>query len=463
MTSSLDAYKDDIEKLENRGFCRKCLRVLENYLSVRPDIHVVTKELLNIFVEGVHSRADRLARALSRVDPSHPDLPVIYAMKRGLAKHRRKPAALCCKGSIPKLSIPVDEVPEDYRELMMNFKEGRTRENHFATLRRILGAARRAHLPERVDRDSIVAFRREAASLAPKNALNHMGHTRTIAKALCLDPILIRQLDAECQHFSYLAEQQESVRKKAFRANPVTPLVYAEQALFAYQEAMQVGINRQTQHKLFTVAGMLSFLSYDPERLSDFGAFRLGENIFLDPFGWHSDFLSRKTSEDRSIPYFPKILCEFLNDLILLGADPSPDNLHRLYAQRAAYKGPLFATAGLVTGYQNGHLSTLVKERTGHGPHAARKAMTDYLVRNGGSIQDVMDMLGHRSPETAKEAYEVFAPQFRRERASAALTALREADAQKGPRRNPATGRLVDPKVIYRSDQSLRASPLSRR
>gem|GEM_PF-3737973 len=58
-------------------------------------------------------------------------------------------------------------------------------------------------------------------------------------------------------------------------------------------------------------------------------------------------------------------------------------------------------------------------------------------------------MLGHRSPETAKAAYEVFAPQFRRERASAALSALREMDAQKGPRRNPATGRLVDPKKIY--------------
>lgn len=75
--------------------------------------------------------------------------------------------------------------------------------------------------------------------------------------------------------------------------------------------------------------------------------------------------------------------------------------------------------------------------------------MTDYIVRNGGSIQDVMDMLGHRCPATAKEAYEVFAPQFRRERASTALTDLREADAQNGPRRNPATGRLVDPKKIY--------------
>lgn len=77
--------------------------------------------------------------------------------------------------------------------------------------------------------------------------------------------------------------------------------------------------------------------------------------------------------------------------------------------------------------------------------------MTDYIVRNGGSIQDVMDMLGHRSPETAKEAYEVFAPQFRRERASMALTTLREADAKKGPRRNPAAGRLVDPNKIYKS------------
>lgn len=456
MTSCLGLYKKKIDDLAGSGFCKNCLRVLEKYLRVRPPIHVVTKDILDIFIEDKYERIDHLSRALSRVDPNHPDLPIIYGLKRTLAKRNRKPSSICKKGSEPTLSIPIGEVPEDYRDLMLNFKEGRTRENHFSTLRRILGAARRAHLPEVVNQESIVAFRREISSLAPVTGHIFMSKTRAIAKALGLDPILIEQLNAECQHFAHRAEQEGSVRKKSFRANPVTPLLYAEQALAAYQEAMQVGIGRQTQHKLFTVAGLLSFLSYDPERLSDFCAFRLGENIFLDPFGWHSDFLSSKTSEDRSVPYFPKILNEFLNDLILLGADPSPDNLHRLYAQRAAYRGPLFATGDLVTGYGDGHLSTLVRERTGHGTHAARKAMTDYIVRNGGSIQDVMDMLGHRSPETAKEAYEVFAPQFRRERASAALNGMREADAKKGPRRNPATGRLVDPKKIYKSGKQFK-------
>lgn len=451
MTSYPYIYKDKIDDLENIGFCKRCLRVLGKYLRVRPSIHVVTRDLLDVFAEGQENRVDRLARALSKVDPSHPDLPVIYALKREISKQKRKPAILCEKGSKPRLSIPIDEVPEDYRDLMLNFKEGRTRKNHLEILRRILGAARRAHLPERVNRESIVAFRRELSSVSPETGHIYMSQTRAIAKALYLDSILIEQLDAECKHFAHRAEQEGSVRKKAFRANPVTPLLYAEQALASYQEAMLIGINRQTQHKLFTVAGMLSFLSYDPERLSDFCAFRLGENIFLTPFGWHTDFLSSKTSEGRHIPYFPNILSEFLNDLILLGADPSPDNLHRLYAQRAAYNGPLFATADLVTGYGQGHLSTLVRERTGHGTHAARKAMTDYIVRNGGSIQDVMDMLGHRSPETAKEAYEVFAPQFRREKASAVLTGVREADAQNGLRRNPSTGQLVDPKKIYQS------------
>jgi hypothetical protein len=451
MTSYLGLYKRKIDDLERSGFCKDCLRILEEYLKLRPSIHVVTRDILDIFVADKYSRVDLLSRAMTRVDPNHPDLPVIYALKRDLAKHNRKASSVCKKGSKPTLGIPIDEVPEDYLNLMFSFKEGRTRENHLSTLRRILGAARRARLPELVNQESIVAFRRELSSLAPMTAHSYMSKTRGIAKALCLDSILIEQLDAECQHFAYRAEEEGSVRKKAFRATPITPLVYAEQALAAYQEAMQVGIGRQTQHKLFTVAGLLSFLSYDPERLSDFSAFRLGENIFLDPFGWHSDYLSSKTSEDRSVPYFPKILNEFLNDLILLGADPSPDNLHRLYAQRAAYRGPLFATADLVTGYGKGHLSDLVRKRTGHGTHAARKAMTDYIVRNGGSIQDVMDMLGHRSPETAKEAYEVFAPQFRRERASAALNGMREAAAKKGPRRNPATGRLVDPRKIYKS------------
>lgn len=442
-------YKKVIEELANDGFCRRCLPVLKKYLNVRPAVHIVTREVLELFVDGHHHRADRLARALVRVNPNHPDLPVIYALASDIGKAGRKPPALYKKGSEPQLSIPINEVSEEYQNLMMNFNEGRTRENRFSTLRRILGAARRAQLPERVNRDSIVAFRRELASLGAMNALYHMKNTRAIAKSLNLDSLLLEQLNAECQHFAHLAKKQGSVRKKAFRDNPVTPLTYAAQASSAHQEAMQIGLNRQTQHKLITVAGMLSFLSYDPERLGDFSAFRLGENIFLDAFGWHTDFLSSKSSVDRAIPYFPEVLGLFLDDLILLGAEPSPDNLHRLYAQRASYRGPLFARIDLVTCYGNGHLSTLVKERTGHGTHAARTAMTDYLVRNGGTIQDIMDMLGHRSPETAKNAYEVFAPQFRRERASGVLTALREAEAQNGLRRNPATGRLVDPKSIY--------------
>lgn len=451
MNSQWGPYKEIGEKLAQEGFCPRCLRVLDKYLSVRPAVHVVTREMLEVFVAGIHFRAKRLASALTRVDPVHPDLPVIHALKSDLAKARRKSSALCEKGSKPRLSIPASEISEVYQNLMLSFREGRTRDNHLTTLRRILGAARRARLPEVVDRSSIVAFRREMASCEPRNALNHMQHTRSIAKFLCLDPILLEQLDAECQHFDHLAEKRGSSRNKAFRGNPVTPLIYAEKALAAHQQAMQIGINRQTQHKLFTVAAMLSFLSYDPERLSDFSGFRLGKNIFLDPFGWHTDFMSSKTRKDRSVPYFPDILGLFLNDLILLGADPSPDNLHRLYAQRASRQGPLFARMDLITPYGKGHLSTLVRDLTGHGTHAARKAMTDYLIRNGGTIQDVMDMLGHRSPDAAKKSYEVFAPRFRRERASGTLAALRETEARKGPRRNPATGRLVDPKSIYRS------------
>ena len=208
MTSYLGSYKKKIDDLEGSGFCKNCLRVLEKYLRVRPSIHVVSREILDIFVAGEFNRVDRLSRAMTKVAPGHPDLPVIYALKRDLAKRKRKAEGLCEKGSKPRLSIPAEEVPEEYRELMQNFKEGRTRENHLLTLRRILGAARRAHLPERVNRESIVAFKKEISSLSPRSGVSYMSETRSIAKALCLDPILIEQLDAECQHFAYRAEQE---------------------------------------------------------------------------------------------------------------------------------------------------------------------------------------------------------------------------------------------------------------
>jgi len=109
MTPYLGSYKKKIDDLEGSGYCKKCLRVLEKYLKVRPSIHVVSRDILDIFVAGEFSRVDRLSRAMTKVAPGHPDLPVIYALKRDLAKRKRKAEGLYEKGSKPRLSIPADQ------------------------------------------------------------------------------------------------------------------------------------------------------------------------------------------------------------------------------------------------------------------------------------------------------------------------------------------------------------------
>lgn len=84
-----------------------------------------------------------------------------------------------------------------------------------------------------------------------------------------------------------------------------------------------------------------------------------------------------------------------------------------------------------------------MKERTGHGPHAARKAMTDYIAEIGGTPEDVLDLLGHTKIATSETHYAVRTAAIKRKQALGVIDNLRGKLAEGKTFRLP-TGRLID-------------------
>jgi hypothetical protein len=162
--------------------------------------------------------------------------------------------------------------------------------------------------------------------------------------------------------------------------------------------------------------------------------------------------MANKNGFDLALPVLPSPLTPYLDDLILLGADPGfgGEVLDRLYRQRVAMKSPLFARICLQKAYSKNRLFEWIKAATGHGPHAARKSMPDYCAEIGLPVEDAMALLGHRDRKTTEEHYEVFANRHRRTHTQNALSAVRhDFLEQEGLFRTPG-GRLVDVEGINR-------------
>ena len=252
-------------------------------------------------------------------------------------------------------------------------------------------------------------------------------------------------IDNENRAVRLEADAEPSKMHLAFRENPVTPLDYARFAREVSEEAYASEGNRQTIHRLFITAAALSLLSFLPERISDILKLTVDIEVTRDARGWSSEYFSNKSEEDRSVEYLPDQLTPYLDDLILLGADPGPQgrNLLQLYRHRVQTRSPLFARTDLRRSYSSERIFELVKERTGHGPHAARKSMTDHMAEIGGTPQQVMDLLGHRRISTSVKHYSVFAEKIRRTRTLGQIKNIREELAQDRTFRLP-NGKLID-------------------
>lgn len=315
------------------------------------------------------------------------------------------------------------------------------------SLREIFGAARRAGLPEILNRQSLSALRAEldTRGICAKSIEHKIQNIKRLGELFMLDEETMKVIRNELRSAKLNAAQEPSKRHAAFRAMPLSPLDYARMARIVSEEAYATKGNRQTVQRLFITAAVFSLLSFLPERVSDILGLIVGQDVTRDARGWSAEYFSRKTDVDRSFEYLPDQLTPYFDDLILLGAKPGPQgrDFVNLYRHRVTERSPLFARTDLRRAYSPNRIWELVKERTGHGPHAARKAMTDYLSEIGGEPADILDLLGHRQVATAEKYYATCAAAHQRKRTLDTVEHLREELADTGPFRL-ATGRLID-------------------
>jgi len=428
-------------------------KVLAEYLSIRKDLDHITPDLLRLFAQGSSETLARVATGLSESSPGHPDLPIIYSVIHEI-KAFYKISAGPGKGRKPIITIPYGDVHEDLLDIInQSHYSPRSQKNLINALREILGAARRAGLEETLNYDSLSALRGEfyEREISAKTVEIKIRDWKALGRLFDLPEETMNTINNEHRAAKLVADAEPSKMHRAFRENPVSPLDYARFARAVSEEAYTSAGNRQTIHRLFITAAALSLLSFIPERVSDILKLTVGVEVTRDARGWSSQYFSNKTEEDRSVEYLPNQLTPYLDDLILLGADPGPQgqNLLHLYRHRVTIRSPLFARTDLLSPYSRGRVFELVKERTGHGPHAARKSMTDYMAKIGGTPEQVMDLLGHRHISTAVNHYSVFAETIRRTRTLGEIKNLREELARDRSFRLP-NGKLIDLNRIAR-------------
>ncbi|MBM2294909.1 hypothetical protein JQX09_23555 [Sulfitobacter pseudonitzschiae] len=431
-------------------------QITQEFIALREQFGQMTQEMLHIFADGQVEVLKRVAAGLPKVSPGDPDLPIIFSRiheMQGHTEHGRYSGGPG-KGKRPVYSIPLQDVPQHFLNVIQesHYKERITRDLIYG-LREILGAARRANLPEELNQETLTAYRAELDSrkISATWLKRKLLDMQRLGELFALDDKNKKIVANEHRAAKLAADLEPSKRHIDFRANPLSPLDYARIARDVSQEAFATEGNRQTVQRLFITAGMLALLSFIPERVSDILGAVIGKDVTRDARGWSSEYFSRKTDVDRTFDYLPDQLTPYLDDLVLLGAKPGPQgsDLARLYGQRVSLQSPLFARTDLRRAYSSVRIFELVKERTGHGPHAARKAMTDYLAEIDAAPEDVLDLLGHRKIATSEAHYAVYAEAHRRKRTLNRMDDFREELAAGGKFRL-VTGRLIDLDKISR-------------
>lgn len=457
----IELSREDIHKLRSAGRVEHEINLLCDFLEVRSMLPALSIELITDFANGRRSTLNTLCLMLRQLDPANGDLPIIYAAANSVTTPSSSSSDSTASGRRGKrkhdaLSVPLEDISETLRDQIdAGGGSRKTQTKRLTTLRLMFGAARRAGLPEVFDRPALIAYLEElkARGLRESTIGMQMESCGELGKIFGADAALLQLIRLQKNEAQRNARKQGSKRKADFRKNPLSPLDYASRAREVSRRAHTYTAGRQTQHKLFVCAAVLAFLSWMPDRVSDILKLVLGKDIFRDSEGWSSEHFSQKSHYEMSLPRLPDDLTPYLDDLILLGADPGigDEVLDRLYRQRVAMKSPLFARISLKTAYARNSIYRLVRNETGHGPHAARKSMADYCAEVGMSLEDGMALLGHRGPTSIGEHYEVFADQFRRRRTLVILSELRESLLMEDGRFRTPDGRLADVTAINKA------------
>lgn len=441
--------ENDVRALEDAGWNKSRIGWLQDHLALRKALPVYTIEVAQRFANGRLCVLECVSSMIQMLDPTNGELPVLYAAAHAIRRNNTQPSQGPGKGRSPVWSVPLEDVPEHEIALIMKWCGSiKRRQEMIYTLRQVYGAARRAGSPEVFDMAALTAFRLELSTrgLRAKSIAIAMDNCLRIGNQIGMEEGLSVLIRNEMNSEKQKASRQPSKRRSDYRSNPVTPLDYARKARKVSMEAHASTAGRQTRHRLFVTAGLLAFLSWMPDRISDVLGLVVGRDISRDKKGWQLEYHAQKTGHDMALPSLPAMLTPYLDDLILFGADPGfgGEVLDQLYRQRKVMKSPLFARVGLHEAYSPIRVFQLIKAETGHGPHAARKSISDYCAEVRMPIEDAMALLGHSSRKTTEEHYEVFADRHRRAHTQEKLTGLRGELADKEDAFRTPGGKLID-------------------
>lgn len=434
-----DLSREDIRVLTEAGWNSFRISCPEDHLALRGTLPVYTPRVAARFADGRLDVLVSVAAMLQRLDPTNGDLPILHAAANALRRKTAPPSQGPGKGRAARWSVPVEDLPDQQVAQVAGY-----------------------------DRAALAAFRGELddRGLAAGSIARSMRDCLRLGALFGIDERLARHIRAEMNAAMREAKRQPSKRKADFRAAPLTPLDYARKARDVSRQAHACTAGRQTRHRLFLTAAILAFLSWMPDRTGDLVKLVIGRDIARTTKGWHLDAQANKTGFDLTLPLLPDALTPYLDDLVLLGADPGFGGkvLDGLYRQRVAMQSPLLARIGLDRAYSPVRVFELVRAATGHGPNAARKSMPDYCAAEGMPIEDAMALLGHRSRATTEDHYEVLADRHRRAHTQETLSGLRRdllgtGETTDGTFR-PPDGRLVD---LSRINRALRQEDARRR
>ncbi len=454
--------KGDVARLEAAGRTGEDIDLLRSYLKGRGS----TVGSPEVSIDACGRSLETLRAVIAMIeclDRQDPDLSMLYAAQDRLCAVHRLPSAGPGRSLKPKGMVPLDDVPERQRQqVMKSAMSPETCTGRLSTLRAVYGAARRAGLPEEFGRPALAAYMEELeeGGSAASTIREYMSRCACLSQLFGCGPYLLKKIRADEHSARRRAREEESRMKRKFREHPVSPMDYERIAGELSGQAHACTSGREDMHDLFIKAGLCSYLSWSPDRVSDIRALVVGKNIFRTGHGWQPRFRSQKTGVDRTLPALPDAVTPYLDDLILLGADPglAGENLDRLYHRRVTMQSPLFSTIGLAESYSRNDIWQMLKDETGHGPHASRKAMADHCAEAGLSSEVAAAVVGHRSEVSIKDDYEVNAAMIRRSQTQEKIAQLRrQLLAEEETFRTPS-GRLIDLAKINRALRRYRSA-----
>lgn len=356
------------------------------------------------------NRLRALKRAMEVVFPNQPALLVLTDAIRLKEAGVRPPQPKKARKRSMKVSIPADELPEEWQEVLADMRAGIDRPGVSAPsprmiptycmkLRQLACSARKAGLPETLSVEAIQAYVRDMRKRG-LSAATQRASVSALAKCgryLAVGPD-VKALLADLERTS--ADKAKKAPKKKYsklQKTGYSPVAILDEATELLKKAPELNCPRSRQaHR--NCAAALAVFSLLPVRLAD-TRIKFGENLTWQEGKYELRLFLSKSGDLYDTELDPR-LNRFIDALILRGCDTAW--LAHMRAECMASNRPVFVkNDGEGVGYN--YVSDCWRSVFETGEHIARTILHTFLgVELGVAGTDMaLAANGQSSPETA--------------------------------------------------------------